>query len=257
MDTLLTALESAHGPERKRIVDELRTLNREKVLGPRTGHDPAAWMRLPAFGWAHPGASADQADALLRLFLRMIVTSLEPRAEAGLEFCGLLKVETGDGFDLSFACPFEEPRTLLERVAGAAPAEREQLFGRLTTRDLQMQLVAPAGLRVPVAFQIEPGVDRVRLGNQAVVSNPEDFLSPGSCRTTSGFLGFVGATMVRDAFATQPVMLVSDIEAAMNQGLDEWFRWLYCSMERGISLDLDRVFVRRSDPEQFLYDYDG
>lgn len=257
MNELLRALAVTQGSERKRIVDELRTLNREKVLGPRPGHDPAAWVPLPSFAWAHRGPSEGDVNSLLKLFLRIIVTSLAPRAMRGLEFCGLLKVDTEDGFELSFACPFDEPRALVDRVAGAGASEREQLFDDLTARELQLQLAAPVGVRVPVAFAFEPGVDAVRVGNQAIMANPERFLSPASCRSTSGFLGFVGATIVRDAMVTQPVMVYADIEAAMNQGLDEWFRWLYCSVERGISFDLNRVHVRRSEPEQYLYDYEG
>jgi hypothetical protein len=86
-------------------------------------------------------------------------------------------------------------------------------------------------------------------------SDPDQFFSPWLCHTTSGFLNFIGASSIRQA--NDRTALWSDPEKVMNQDLDEWFRWLYCAMETGVWFESQRVLVRRSNPEEFVYNYDG
>jgi hypothetical protein len=121
--------------------------------------------------------------------------------------------------------------------------------------NVQHKYALPMDVLCPVVFVYRPAERHMFLGNENHFSNPEQFLSPNACRTTSGFLNFLGALSLlqaKDKNASKP-LVINNVEDLVGAGLDEWLRWMYRTMERGTS-ELGRIRVKSNDPEQYIYD---
>jgi hypothetical protein len=257
MDELLAELPGTFGERRKQIVDELRLLNRRKLGALREGWDEDEWKPVPVVRYVQPADAPAPIElhTLLKLFLRLVVSGVEGRAAAAngeFQFVGLFTFHRDeDGLSLSLVCPYDEPRRFLMEALQGDVADRAAQLARVTTRELRLTCSFPENTTVPVVFSFSPETEHVLVTNQNHFSNPDQFLSPWLCRTTSGLLNFVGATNIRDS----NIALVKDIEDVMNQGLDEWFRWLFCAMETGETFDVERLLVRKMDREEYVYAY--
>ena len=256
MDELLAVLGDAGPEERKQISAELSRLNRQKVLAPRRGWDRAEWMPVPVVSYNRPGPQPEDLNQLVKLFLRLAVGGADEVASARggeLQFVGLFHLAVGeDRTVLSLTCPYEEPRRLMKQVWGTTAAKDPQVFARIS-RDLDFKCKFVGDIYVPIVFVFSPTSDSVLLINHNHFSNPNQFIVPELCQTTSGFLNFIGASNIKGSSTT----IVRNLEPLMNKGLDEWFRWLYCTTETGILFDPALLLVRRSDPEEWVYDYNG
>jgi hypothetical protein len=112
---------------------------------------------------------------------------------------------------------------------------------------------------VPVVATYRPPLSHLLLTNIDHFDNPEQFLDPNACRTTSGFLNFLGALTVAqmkiESESAAPVIRFKNIEDTVNQGLEQWFRWLYNAMDRG-EWSPSRIFVNSRNPEEYAYRYE-
>lgn len=256
MDQLLAALDGAGPGERKQLRVELARLNRQKVVTPRHGWDRADWAQLPAVSFRRRTCEPEDLNQLIKIFLRVAVGGAgEVAAARGgeLQFVGLVRLTDVDGgARISLKCPYEQPIRLMMGMQDASTTNDPQVRASIL-RDLLFKCNIVGDIEVPVVFVFSPASDSVLLMNQNHFSDPDQFLDPALCRTTSGFLNFIGASNIKGSMTT----IVQNLEPLMNKGLDEWFRWLYCTIETGVSFDPERVLVRRSNPEEWVYDYDG
>jgi len=94
--------------------------------------------------------------------------------------------------------------------------------------------------------------------NKHHIATPDQFLDPEFCRTTSGFLNFLGTLLLLDQNSDTPDHLRAIAHKAntlADHGLDEWLRWLYCLIDFGTLYEPKRVLINSLDPEQFFYSY--
>jgi hypothetical protein len=263
IERLRAELAGMRSDDRDRSVvrAELDRLNREQVFAPRPGWDAHEWMAIPDVRYVRPEATMAEEDfkAVVKSFFWMIVAGIveTPAFAAGeTAFVSLVRIRREDGdLVISLTCPFDAPLRYVtgltrEDLAGSAG---QRLSARLRDVGVEHRYMLVEDLLVPIVVHYDSRASHVLLTNQNHFSNPDQFISPWLCSTTSGFLNFIGAQELRESRA----VLVADPEAIMNEGLDEWFRWLYCTMETGKNYESRRLLVRRDNPEEWVYDYDG
>jgi hypothetical protein len=132
-------------------------------------------------------------------------------------------------------------------------ARSGEYLPRIAKIDIEFHFGAIVGIKVPVVVDCDRSAGRYAFENANQLQAPRQFINPYWCQTTSGFLNFLGAREIDGA----EMFLLSDVDALEDQGLDEWFRWLYCTMETGTTFDTGRLLVRSDEPETWVYDYDG
>ncbi|TMR94275.1 hypothetical protein [Nonomuraea basaltis] len=240
--------------ENNALIEELGRVNREKVLrrqGPPAGDTwvpvPYATLRIPL-----SAVPADGIKDLVKSFFRVVSAGLysdDAAASAPDQFVSLLRLAVeDDALRLMFVCPYEAALHHLKGV-GAPPA--------LDGFDIHHQYTLAEDLLLPVVFSLDRKARRLLLTNHNHFADPDQFLSPWRCRTTSGLLNFIGATTVAVEARGMKGILVSQLEQLMNEGLDEWFRWFYCFMENGLLFGPERLTVKRENPEEYAYEYSG
>src|ERR1700730_6723423 len=121
--------------------------------------------------------------------------------------------------------------------------------------DIDYKLAMVPDIFLPLVFVYQPILKRLTITNQSHFSNPQQFLDANLCRTTSGFLNFIGALCIR--VDSENGVIEWNVESAMNQGLDQWFRWLYYCLDTGNGFDPKLLYVSADNPERYLYDYTG
>jgi hypothetical protein len=239
--------------EREEITAELGRLNHEKVLAPRAGWDPDAWAPIPEVEYVRPTVEGDALRDAVKAFFWFVVLGLDDFfGPTQREFVSLFALRrSDDDVRLALICPYREPLdfVLQQHGSGLDP----DFADRITGWEVEHRYTLVEELLIPIVFVYDGAARHVLLMNKHHFHNPEQFLSPRLCRTTSGFLNFIGAQVIRES----PTVLVSDIESIMNEGLDEWFRWLYCMFETGRRFESKRLLVMKANPEEYAYDYDG
>ncbi|MBS1869444.1 MAG: hypothetical protein JSS99_07245 [Actinobacteria bacterium] len=221
---------------------------RRKVLQPRPDMRPEDWMAVPTLNWVwrQPVVELEQQ---VRLFMHSLMFAVDATSDGGaVQFVILLGVEPKpDETELSVVCPLGAPLAQLRTALATqdlAPA------GEV---DIEMRFGARSDVHVPVVVDCDRATGRYAFNNHNQLADPKQFMNPYACRSTSGFLNFIGAREIMG-----PGMVVmTDLDTLHDKGLDEWFRWLCCTTETGVSFDAERLLVRRDDPEIWIYDYDG
>ena len=239
---------------------------RRKALAPRPDWEPSDWMPIPTVTYHRPAQSVRDGDELRQLIkglFGMVVAGLPELpgpATAVKEFVTMLRL-TQDEHEiaLTFISPYPEALHLMASGSSIdlGGPEGERIMERISGVEIQHSYAIIEGIFLPVVVSYDPGAKRVHFVNKNHVANPDQFMSPWLCRTTSGFLNFIGAQQIAIELRKSKNIVVSDLEAVMNQGLDEWFRWLYYAMETGMMLETDRLLVNKADPEQYAYQYSG
>jgi hypothetical protein len=261
IDELLLQLAGTDdAADRKRLAAELKRLNRQKVLAPRPGWNPDEWIPIPVLEYTlrPEAAQGEQLKQAVKAFFWMIVAGLgEPGQPAKRQFVTLLRLVRNEkrGVTFHLVCPFQEP---LQYAAAARPgdAAAAEWMQRVAGFEVQHKYAVLEDCLVPVVVDYDRPARTAALENRNHLSNPVQFISPWLCRTTSGFLNSIGAQALEGLQGPKP-MVVSNLEALMNQGLDEWFRWFYCLTETGGRFEAKRLLVRKANPEEWAYDYDG
>lgn len=223
---------------------------RRKVLQPRPGMRREDWMPIPALDWVsgQPGVDLNEQAKLFMRWLMAAVDATLGAVGAPVQFVVLLGVESRPGeLKLSVICPFEAPLALMR----AGDAKRD--LPRITELDIDLRFGVLADTRVPVVVDCDRRADRYAFNNFNQLQEPRQFMNPRWCGTTSGFLNFIGAREIDGA----KMIVMSNLAAIRDDGLDEWFRWLYCTTETGFTFDSGKLLVRVDDPETWVYDYDG
>ncbi len=119
--------------------------------------------------------------------------------------------------------------------------------------EIEWRFAVPPGVNVPVVIVSHDAARRYGVMNLNQVNSPKQFLNPTLCTTTSGLLNYIGALDVLDT----EMLVIANLNALQDTGIDEWFRWFYCLTETGVVLDTSKLLVRGADGEKWIYDYDG
>ena len=260
IDELLRQLAQSDDSEtRDEICNRLARLNRQKVTT-WPGPAPAAdWLTIPTYTLAMPTDSlpGDEVKVFIKGTLRMLAAALDIDGYAAPpDFVALCRLSTDDdAVSISVACPYEHPLRLLEEMrSGPRQKKVRALVGdRSATLEIHHNYGLPENVYVPVVFSRESIGDGMLLMNKNHLAEPTQFIVPSLCTTTSSFLNYVGAMSIDHFLNGRKNFYISAPELLMNRGLDDWFRWLYWLMDTGAMFDPSRMYVRRSDPEQYAY----
>jgi hypothetical protein len=224
---------------------------RAKVLQPRAGFQRDEWTPIPALRWVDQQAGADLNERT-KLFLRWFMAATDATLAGPVQFVVLLRVDVADdAIDFSLVCPFAEPLAVMRQ--GAAATRPPDYLRRITELEIRYRFGLLAEMMVPVVVDCDRTTGRYAFANANHLDDPRQFINPQFCRTSSGMLNFLGAAAIDGA----EMRVMSALGALEDQGLDEWFRWLYCLTETGVNFDPDRMLVHGAEPERWIYDYDG
>lgn len=257
VDQLREELARAREINRRRELSEaLYRANREKVFAPRVDWTRKDWQPLSALSWEFP--EVNDAEAFRRRIKDFItgvgwavVVSLEQLRD--LQFVLLFLVGLQDGVTrFTVLSPYEAPLACIEQIGEHDPAALQRWNTDVAAFDFQHRYGVVVDRYVPIVVGWEAARRTLILTNRNQMNSPEQFLNPSWCTTTSGLLNLVGTLSMHSRDA-----VFDDLQASMNSGLDEWFRWLYYALDTGVQLDRDRLLVRGSDPERYVYDYNG
>ena len=125
--------------------------------------------------------------------------------------------------------------------------------------EIEHRYALPVDTLTPLAVVYKPMMKHALLTNKNHLSNPAQFLMPQLCRSTSGFLNFLGTfTLAASMQGPGPHLIkIDNIDKAMDQDIDPWFRWLYHFIDSGRAFDPNRIYVNSKHPEEYQYAYGG
>jgi len=112
----------------------------------------------------------------------------------------------------------------------------------------------PLGVLFPVVILYRPASKLVLLANDNHFQDPQQFIDPHLCHTTSGFLNFVGALSLAVGQGSRQIVIRNQ-QALESAGLSEFLRWLDEFWHNG-TWQTQRILVNAANPEEYLYDYE-
>ena len=260
IDELRREMEAATDEDgHRRLAQEIDTLHRAKVLRPGPAAGEGDWRPIPTLAYTWPTDGSDERFREgVRTFMRLFAGSIAASLDAGRpehQFVSLLRIQPGPSelrFELT--CPYAEPLDFFRRIQGDGRDEaRAQLKARTSDLDVQHKYFVKEGDVVPVVTTWRPAEHQLAFFNLNHRDDPRQFTNPYLTRTTSGFLNFVGSLEL----GPDGVRAFTGLEPLMNQGLDQWFRWLYALVDTGVKLDPELLLVRSGNPEDYVYVYAG
>jgi len=219
----------------------------------------STWIPLPGWSFSGPIKQDDIAPFVKSMF-RVIARALYdafPRSLQELQFATLCKISVSENtLEFRFWAPY---RKLIDLVVGHLPPEMEledcARYFQEVSPDVHHQYRLEPDILAPVAVFYRPALGHVVFTNKNVVANPRQYLDPQLCRTTSGFLTFLGALEIHRSSqqeALSDLIVINDPRFYADKGLDQWVRWLGCVLEEGSS-NLERVHVNLHAPEEYRY----
>jgi hypothetical protein len=168
--------------------------------------------------------------------------------------------ETDSELSYSITSPYREPLSWLGDHIGARDLESEavtRVAGPILDAELELHMALPDGQMVPLVVDYNPAEDSFGYYNLNHLRDPGQFLNPYLCSTTSGFLNYLGATLIENAPGTTKTVRWDNLSSLHGKGVDEWFRWFYCYLDTSVIFDPDRLFVSATSPESWRFDYRG
>jgi len=236
-----------------RIAGELERLHRQKVFSRPSPPDPARWKPIPTVSRELPAASlvGAELDRAVRAFFQTVAAGLSINSLGDgtpEQFVALFRLAR-DGSAVRFAliCAYDGPVRSFDGMPSMDLRGLEIAHRYTLVEDVYL----------PIAFWHDRPAHRLVITNRNQLDDPTRFIVPTWCRTTSGFLNFVSCMGIAAAAPERGEISFGDTATLMNDGLDEWFRWSYCRDDTGILLDPARLYVERTDPERYAYDYAG
>ena len=231
---------------------------REKLMLRRRDDLPADLCALPAFDFRAPSKEVapeiqkELVRGIFQLFASGIVEFWGTN-QAELQFVSSIRHTLARGeFEFDFACPFP---TLVELIQINLKDARRAL-GRIKNLNIKYKMLLPDNARVPVVFVYVPNNNTLLVTNENHYGNPQQFLDPELCRTTSGFLNFIGTFLLLENIpdgATHVETVIAKGNDVMNRGLDEWMRWLYRLADTNMIYEQKRILVDPKNPEEFFF----
>jgi hypothetical protein len=260
LDDLRDQLERTHDHARwLEITHEIEQLIRDSVFSPRPGWRRDEWSPIRQFTWSFPTDTGETHKELVKVFARALSTAIDltlRRPGFDPAMVALVRMsQEGSRTAFTTIAPYREPFDFLERVfhTPSASPEHDRFGRRAGELELELRFGLLADTLVPIVISCGPDPQTVVLDNRRHLGNPREFLDPELCRSTSGFLSFVGAV----SLVGDETPLSFDDASVLSRELDEWLRWLHYCMKTGVLLDPDRLLVNRSAPERYVFEYDG
>jgi len=236
------------------------TVYREKLLLRRKADLPAGLQRLPGFRFA-TSAKKEAVDDVSKLFVRgmihVVASGIVRSTPANLkefQFVSLAQVSRAENeFEFAFDCPYASIVELARAQLGKASSPAEVADVRI-----RYEIAIVPGLRMLVVFSYTPGSKTLLVTHKNHLSNPTQFLKPDLCKTTSGFLNFIGTLFLLEEISSEvdnfsPILAFANSE--LNRGLDELLRWIYCLVDRNELYNGDRILIDPQNPERFFFSY--
>jgi hypothetical protein len=157
-----------------------------------------------------------------------------------------------DHYIFDFNCPYPRLIELIKNLRAVSSADVASI-GDLNIRH-KFSLVD--GLLMPLVFWYQPQQRELLVTNENQLQYPDRFLEPGSCRTTSGLLNFLGTLLFLDKADTARIeSIIAQANTAVDQEDDEWLRWLYCLVDTRTLCETKRIMIDPEKPEQYSYSY--
>jgi hypothetical protein len=235
------------------------TLYREKLLLRRKAGLPPGLQRLPGFRFATSIKQQGVYDAsklFVKAMIHVIASAIARSTPVNLkefQFVSLAQWSIAeDKFEFAFDCPYAPVVELARAQLGTAGSPRD---AGVTIR---YEIMIRSGLRMPVVFSYTPGDNTLLVTHKNQLSDPSQFLRPELCKTTSGFLNFIGTLFLLEEIAPEannipPILALANSE--LNRGIDEMLRWIYCLVDRYELYSTDRILVDVQNPERFFFNY--
>mgnify|MGYP002620229184 CR=1 FL=1 len=263
---LRPTFEALSGVERDQLAHALKALHREKLA--ETAYHPfePEWTTIPT--WTLDLSIGGQPERvqkdLVRVLVRTIARGIEELCVTSapeVQVLVLLKLRTeGDAWRVTVISPWHELVGYL--TDNCPPRAAVDVWREATDKlaaDVTHQYAVVLDALTPIAFRYRPALRQMLATNKVQMSDPEQFLQPQLCKTTSHFLNFVGTISMHYRMAETegktPVFLFEDIDNLFDAGLDHWFAWLYFWIDTSTLIDLDRLFVGAKNPEEYRYHY--
>ena len=238
-------------------------VHRKKLLL-REGQDlPSDLIGLPNFDFTWPNNDRRQGTEkmFVKFLMYLIAAALRAPFRAQTErfvFVSLVEFNmTEENFKFKFMCPY--PDIVSQAQQSFKTAQAKAAFAD-TFKDMEInhKYAIPLGIRVPLVFDYNHRDNRLLIMNHNHMSDPDQFLDPQKCRSTSGFLSFLGTiSMLENMQSDVQYMnsIVSFVNTLPNQGLDELLRWLYNLIDHGVLLYPSRILIDPNSPETYYYNY--
>lgn len=242
----------------------LERFNRRIILHDLAGPFRPDWIRIPSFNYTLPKSAAISTRDLIKNFFRALalgIRDLFPKDAPEFQFVFLCRLdEREEETRLSFIIPFQNLLGYIHDILDDPKGMKAELEGKKALDILHKYGILP-GAYFPVVAVYRPILRYVEFNNQNQINSPQQFLSPHLCHTTSGFLNFLGVLEARhlevQGSPGPPIFQFDNLHEAMNKGLDNWFRWLYCFLDTKVLFDPNRLYISSNDPERYDYFYSG
>lgn len=242
---------------------ELERMNRQKVSEAQYQRLESGWISLPNYRFSSPVPDTQEAvAAFIKAMLRVVAlgtAEIFPSPVQELQFVMLCRWNR-EGEDLNFVAylPFQE---LVGFALDHLPPRMESSTLARAFRnkpvDVHHNYAFPIDTLCPIVAVCRPILKHVQFANRNQFAAPDQFLDPNTCRTTSGFLNFLGTHAIKRA-GSDPnelyPLVYRNVEHLLDAGLEQWFRWLYHVMDCGI-WETERIFVSSANPEEYAYRY--
>jgi hypothetical protein len=237
----------------------------QRVLTAQVPRKSGRWEPVPGFQFSinapdelHQQFTEHFARVICGLYANAARAILD-KAVAEHQFVFLLRLKSAPG-ELT-ASSYVHLQPIIDFVTNWLPPRRnaQQLSQMLEKSPLKLThrcVVLQRGW-APVVAVYRPAEQSVLLTNENQVMAPDQFLEPGKCRTTPGFLNFLGTLMVKSEQAGDDslVLQFNNVSNLLGKGIDPWIRWLYHAMETTSVFDSDRIYVNADDPNAYDFRY--
>jgi hypothetical protein len=222
------------------------------------------WVELPGFVYGVPKPTRDVdaaknvlAEAFVRLYAIAALRHFGPKG-GDVEFVLLCKLEdSGDRLEFHSYTPYPEIvshiKTLIASPGSGAHVARalKGFEGKVAS-----ECVFPEAYLFPVVAICSPTKKHFRFTYRNQFNDPDQFLNPYHCKTTSGFLNFVGCLLHKQAGKPDARIQVDNMHAVLGKGLDPFIRWVYDLTANG-GFYPENVLVNVDNPEAFDVKYTG
>jgi hypothetical protein len=240
-------------------LDPATLLYRAKLFTRGTQDIPRSLVELPSFAWEIPKAKLSRdldSKSVIRNWMRyfaLVTASMAKARKQDVVYVALIQFsDTPERYSISMKCAHLE---VIE------PLLDPKLREALVDEDVSIQYkFALLDTLCPVVFSCSAADKRVLVTNENHQRDPHQFLDVERCNLTSGMLNFIGSIHMLNAAGLEDEYLGSFsswIQEAMRLRRDEWLRWFFHLAERNVLFAPGNFRVDPTNPESFVYDYQG
>jgi hypothetical protein len=252
--------QRAVSDEDRRLLEVVHeVLARERGAAAHLAGLESEWMKLPGWGFELP--IGDKTEQMQRLFIVIVARTLSlalqalipnSLAETQTLIVSTLRIE-GKMLHLSLWCPHQEVIAyLLDHTPPRMSAEQWYEDIRASGADVIWDCEMYPGLLTPIVFVYQPKLRQMRVTNANHRSNPDQFLTPRRCTSTSNFLNFLSSFSLRLGHGPN-VILLDNVDMLIDAGVDQWLAWWFHYMTTGNIFDPDLIYISTRDPERFVF----